>query len=259
MNPQRAKEADVFTKIFYNCANILLATFGIVTSIFFHKALMTMLNCLNEKVQDSFEFSFTPQWIFLLSFVVLSYFLSQLFLNTIKWVMYMMSAVPVFHCLSIWLTPIPHSTIEATNSVDKEKIQLYTAAYIFVRICNEFGCLPLITFMFMAVIVSSTAFALALHGGLTLVSLALCGFAIILVTALNYLVSFGARVHNLSQAYMQELKRSAGLKDLSTNMSTKSLDECRIHCGPFYFVDTGLTPTINDAIINNTIDILLAY
>jgi len=132
------------------------------------------------------------------------------------------------------------------------------ALHIFSKILNEVTNCPLLSFKFMTVLISPIGFALFAHLPISSLSTVIFVFATLFVLDINIIVSLASTIQNNSQHLVQKLQND-GREILELRKMTESLRECRVHVGSNYFIDRGVLLKINDAIVNNTITLLVAF
>jgi len=148
-------------------------------------------------------------------------------------------------------------------------VRMHNTLYLLANLFNEAFRYIIFSHKIILVAMASVSYALGILHGLGTPSLCLCTFATLLLLAL--VINFGnaGRYFDSSQDYVRSLRLK--IRDLATTPGVfgtlellgvqkriEAMRCSRIESGSQYYVDRGVVPKILDAIVNNTISIVLA-
>jgi len=151
------------------------------------------------------------------------------------------------HYMTAWLslTDVPDGVV------------MYKSLYLFGGILDEVYRPIFATYTFLSVSVGSITFAIAFKYGVSLWSFIAFGVGMIFVICLNILAAGLAIMFTKSGEFIYRL--SMHRRGALARKYVASLRQCRFHCGSQFFVDSRALMTINQAIVDNGITILLLF
>jgi len=128
----------------------------------------------------------------------------------------------------------------------------YRSIFIFVTLFNNVVSLQLISIKFALVAISCTGFTLCLIHGISSLSASLLTLSVLLFVFLNIFMYLTGRIYESSQDCLHNWKREK--RGSTLNYKTlNSLQTFRINVGSQYYVDRGVLPKLNSAILENVV------
>jgi len=187
--------------------------------------------------------------LFLTLAIFFTLFTLILYLSTYKWLLWLFIFIPTVHFLATSISSFKHY-------LKPGALSLYRGICIFATLLNELMGPVLICLKFEIAVVTCTGFTLCLINGISLFSGILLTMSVLMLASLNVVMYLAGQIFELSQARIQEWKRSS---ETSMPLQTQaSLRPCRINVGSQYYVDRGVLPKLNFAVLENVITTALA-
>ena len=122
----------------------------------------------------------------------------------------------------------------------------YRAIYVFCTLFSDVVNLPLIFFKFTVIVTISITFTLCLIYGVSLVSLGFCVVSVFVILV-NLGFFYASAIYESSEEFSYKWKQTK--TSLLARKVLPSLRACRIYAGSQYFVDRGVLPKVNSAVI----------
>jgi len=179
------------------------------------------------------------------------FFPLYLYLTTYKGINWIITALAIIYYLTNRISQQEHSFTPTS-------ILVYKSIYLCYTLFNEVVSFILIFLKFVVIAVTCVGFTLCLLNGISIFSLSLVTISIILLFSLNIFMYMAGHVCETSQECIQKWKGTVGLSAL--NLKTlASLRHCRFQVGSQYYVDRGVLPKLNSAVVENVISTALAF
>lgn len=179
------------------------------------------------------------------------------YMIVLKWFKYVPQLLPAIyyssHLISKKVEELPNW---------EDKIKLYRAAFILVRLFNEVFSLILISVNGIIITMGSIAFSIYI---LTQPSI-IFSFSLILESGgmlfwANTTFQIASVIYDSSTGFIQKLRRVYTFEDDEgrRKRTIASLQKCKVYCGTMYFVDRRVVFRINDLVINSTINCVIFF
>jgi len=134
-------------------------------------------------------------------------------------------------------------------------VHVYKSIFIFVTLFNEVVNMQLIAIKFVIVAMSCIGFTLCLIHGISFLSVSLVIISVTMVVFLNIFMYLTGRIYESSSERVRQWK---GARRTTLNYKViASLQAYRINVGSQYYVDRGVLPKLNSAILENVINTAL--
>ena len=230
------------------------AIITLMPAMFFKDLRLLLSRCINEIAMQS-GIGVPPYFYKFIPVAVAIYFVFTVYIMIQKWMKYPMVTLPVVNLCLIWLSRMGSHVLTSEANIRRHR-----ALYIFINVFNEVFNLPLISYKFISIVLISISGTICLIEGISPLSATLCVLSIAILVFTNIILMLAKLLYESSKEFIWTLKFGHQIKQrLIIQRTIASLRECRIYCGSRYFIDRGVLPKINNAIVENIINNVLMF